>query len=508
MTVPEFRSACHEFATNFVNIQRDQFIRLGVMGDWDHPYVTMDPGFEAEEVRIFGKMYEKGFIYKGLKPVYWCPHDETALAEAEIEYADDKCESIFVKFKVRDDKGALSGICDLDKTYFVIWTTTTWTLPGNLAISLGPDFTYILMKAPNGEVYIVAEDLAPAVAKAAGIDHYDVLAKKKGRDFELMTATHPLYDRESVILVGGHVTLEAGTGCVHTAPGHGVEDFLICKQYDNAGKTNIGVIVPVDDKGHMTEEAGPFAGLYYEKANGVILEALTERGALLAKETITHQYPHCWRCKKPIIYRATDQWFCSVDEFKEEAVAACEGITWLPEWGYDRMVSMIRERAEWCISRQRHWGLPIPVFYCSDCGKPVCTPESIDAVSQLFAREGSNAWFDREASDILPEGFACPHCGGKTFTKETDTLDCWFDSGSTHIASLEKGDPKNWPADMYLEGADQYRGWFQSSLLTAIAVKGKAPYKTVLTHGWTVDGEGKAMHKSLGNAVAPEHIIK
>ncbi|MDD4716370.1 MAG: class I tRNA ligase family protein, partial [Oscillospiraceae bacterium] len=387
MSIPEFRSACHKFAANFVNIQREQFVRLGVMGDWEHPYVTMNPDFEAEEIRIFGKMFEKGYIYKGLKPVYWCPHDETALAEAEIEYADDQCESIYVKFKVRDDKGALSGLCDLDKTYFVIWTTTTWTLPGNLAISLGPDFTYILMQVPNGEVYIVAEELASAVAKAAGIDHYDVLARKKGRDFELMTAVHPLYDRESVVLVGGHVTLEAGTGCVHTAPGHGVEDFLICKKYDDEGKTNIGVIVPVDEKGRMTQEAGPFAGLYYAKANNAILDALAEQNALLAKETITHQYPHCWRCKNPIIYRATDQWFCSVEDFKEEAAAACAGITWLPEWGHDRMVSMIRERAEWCISRQRHWGLPIPVFYCADCGKPICTPESIGAVSNLFARE-------------------------------------------------------------------------------------------------------------------------
>jgi isoleucyl-tRNA synthetase len=508
MTIPEFRSACEDFAQNFINIQREQFIRLGVLGDWQHPYRTMDPAFEAEEVKVFGKMYEKGYIYKGLKPVYWCPHDETALAEAEIEYADDPCDSIYVKFPVRDDHGKLQGLCDLSKTYFVIWTTTTWTLPGNLAISLGPDFTYILMQVPNGEVYIVAEDLAASVAKAAGIESWTVLGKFSGRDLELMTATHPFFDRESVVLVGNHVTLEAGTGCVHTAPGHGVDDFFICKQYDNAGKTNIGVVVPVDARGHMTAEAGKFEGLYYAKANNAILEELKEKNALLALEHIVHSYPHCWRCKNPIIYRATDQWFCSVDSFKEDAVSACKSIQWMPEWGYDRMVSMLRERAEWCISRQRHWGLPIPVFYCSDCGKPICTAETIEAVSALFGEHGSNIWFEQEASQLLPDGFTCPHCGGTHFTKETDTLDCWFDSGSTHIASLMKNDPQNWPADLYLEGADQYRGWFQSSLLTAVATQGKAPYKAVLTHGWTVDGEGKAMHKSLGNAVAPETIIK
>ncbi len=508
MSIPEFRDACQAFAQNFVDIQREQFIRLGVLGDWEHPYRTMDPAFEAEEVKVFGKMYEKGYIYKGLKPVYWCPHDETALAEAEIEYADDPCDSIYVKFPIRDDKGKLQALCDLSKTYFVIWTTTTWTLPGNLAISVGPDFTYILMQAPNGEVYIVAEDLAESVAKAAGISSWDVLGKYKGRELELMTASHPFFDRESVVLVGNHVTLDAGTGCVHTAPGHGMDDFLICKQYDHAGKTNIGVVVPVDDRGHMTEAAGKFAGLYYAKANAAIVEELKEKNALLALETMTHSYPHCWRCKNPIIYRATDQWFCSVDSFKEEAISACGNVQWLPEWGYDRIVSMIRERSEWCISRQRHWGLPIPVFYCADCGKPVCTPETIEAISKLFGEKGSNAWFALEAGDILPDGFPCPHCGGTHFTKETDTLDCWFDSGSTHIASLYQNDPQNWPADLYLEGADQYRGWFQSSLLTAVATKGTAPYRAVLTHGWTVDGEGKAMHKSLGNAVAPETLIQ
>ena len=405
-----------------------------------------------------------------------------------------------------DDQGKLAGLCDLSRTFFVIWTTTTWTLPGNLAICLGPDIDYILMAVPGGETYIVAKELAESVAKAAGIESYETLATLKGTEFELMTARHPFFDRTSVILNGDHVTLEAGTGCVHTAPGHGMDDFIICRKYDASGRTNIGVIVPVDAAGHMTEEAGPFAGLFYAKANDAILEALTQSGMLLAKTEFVHSYPHCWRCKKPILYRATDQWFCSVDAIKDAAVAAVRGVKWLPEWGEERMVAMVRERADWCISRQRNWGLPIPVFYCKDCGKPVCTDETIAAVSKAFGEHGSNIWFDEKAK-LLPDGFTCPHCGGRHFTRETDTLDGWFDSGSTHFASLRHDDPQNWPADLYLEGADQYRGWFQSSLLTSIATTGRAPYKGVLTHGWTVDGEGKAMHKSLGNAILPDQII-
>jgi isoleucyl-tRNA synthetase len=491
MTVPEFRSACRDFALNFVNIQRTEFKRLGVMGDWDNPYLTMSPEFEALEVKVFGSMYEKGYIYKGLKPVYWCPHDETALAEAEIEYANDKCMSIYVKFKVRDDRGLLRAYTDLDRTYFVIWTTTTWTIPGNLAICLNPDFEYILMKVPSGETYIVAKELAETVAKKAGADNFEILATMKGKDFELMTASHPLYERDSLIISGRHVTLEAGTGCVHTAPGHGLDDYNVCRNY------GIEPFVPVDAQGKMTSDSGPFEGLSYEKANTAIADALQAAGALLASEELEHSYPHCWRCKQPVIYRATPQWFCSVEAFRAEAIAACDQVEWIPAWGLERMKAMISERADWCISRQRHWGLPIPVFYCEKCGKPVCTPETIDAVSALFAKEGSNAWFETAASDILPGGFACPFCEGTEFSKETDTLDGWFDSGSTHIASLDKDNPAHWPADLYLEGGDQYRGWFQSSLLTAVALRGRAPYRAVLTNGWVVDGEGKAMHKSL-----------
>jgi isoleucyl-tRNA synthetase len=432
MSVSEFRDACHAFALDFVRRQREEFKRLGVIGDWDRPYLTMAPAFEASEVRVFGKMYEQGYIYKGMKPVYWCPTDETALAEAEIEYADDPCTAIFVKFKVKDDLGVLTGLCDPDQTYFVIWTTTTWTLPGNLAICLNPDFEYALVRA-GGEVYIVAAEMTETFCKAAHIEHCEVLAKIPGRKLELMTAQHPFYDRASLVIVGDHVTLEAGTGCVHTAPGFGVDDFNVCRKYPQ-----IQMITPVNAHGVMTEEALQYAGLHYSKANDVILADLKESGALLAEEQISHSYPHCWRCKNPIIFRATDQWFASVDAIKDKAIDACEQIRWNPEWGKERMISMIRERSDWCISRQRHWGLPIPVFYCADCQKPVCTPDSIEAVARLFEEKGSNAWFETEAEEILPEGFVCPHCGGRTFTKETDTLDGWFDSGSTHAAVLDE----------------------------------------------------------------------
>ena len=502
MSIPEFRNACKDFAQSFVNSQMDQFKRLGVVADWEHPYLTMTPSFEAREVKVFGEMFKKGYIYKGLKPVYWCPSDETALAEAEIEYADDKCTSIYVKFALKDDKGLVADTYDLSKTYFIIWTTTTWTLPGNLAIAVNPAESYALIKADNGEAYIVAEALAEKTMQAGGIENYEIIKLFKGADLEFMTAQHPFLDRESKVLLADYVTMESGTGCVHTAPGFGADDYQTCRRY------GLDMIVPVDDKGYQTEEAGKFAGMFYEESNKAILEDMTQSGALFASEEIVHQYPHCWRCKKPIIFRATPQWFCSVESFKDEAVKACEDVTWIPSWGADRMVSMIKERADWCISRQRHWGLPIPVFYCEDCKKPVCTDETIEAVSELFAKEGSNAWYEKDVNDILPAGFKCPHCGGVHFFKETDTLDGWFDSGSTHFGVIENNPDAKWPADLYLEGADQYRGWFQSSLLTAVGAKGQgAPYKTVLTHGWVVDGEGKAMHKSLGNGVAPEEII-
>ncbi len=505
MSIPEFRSQCEAFAKDFVDIQMGQFKRLGVVADWEHPYLTMSPEFEAAEVKVFGEMFKKGYIYKGLKPVYWCPKDETALAEAEIEYQTDKCTSIYVKFKVSDDKGKLAQLCDLDNTYFVIWTTTTWTLPGNLAIALNPVEDYDLVKVPGGETYILAKALTESTLKAAGIESYQVLATLQGSEFEYMTAQHPFLDRKSIVVNADYVTMDSGTGCVHTAPGFGADDYQTCRRY------NIDIIVPVDDRGYQTADAGKFAGMYYAASNEAILADMKETGALLASEEIEHEYPHCWRCKSPIIFRATPQWFCSVESFKETAVEACKNVQWLPAWGEERMAQMIRERADWCISRQRHWGLPIPVFYCDECKKPVCTDETIEAVSKLFGEKGSNAWFDLEAADILPEGFVCPHCGkAHGFSKETNTLDGWFDSGSSHFAVLQARENLSWPSDIYLEGGDQYRGWFQSSLLTAVGATGKpeAPFKAVLTHGWVVDGEGRAMHKSLGNSVSPDEMVK
>ena len=498
MPIPEFRNACQAFAQDFIDRQMSGFRRLGVLGDWQHPYKTMDKAFEAEEVKVFGEMYRKGYIYKGLKPVYWCPKDETALAEAEIEYQDDPCTSIYVKFALKDTKGKLEA----GNTYVIIWTTTTWTLPGNLAIALNPQESYVIVKAANGERYLVAEALLEKTMKAGGIEEYEIVERHEGRYFEYMTAQHPFLPRESLLVCADYVTMDSGTGCVHTAPGFGADDYQTCRRY------NIDLIVPVDDRGRQTEAAGKYAGLRYDESNAVILADLKESGALFASEEFTHSYPHCWRCKSPIIFRATPQWFCSVESFKDEAVAACDNVKWLPTWGKDRMVAMIRDRADWCISRQRRWGLPIPVFYCKDCGKPVCTDETIAKISKLFGEFGSNVWFEKDADELVPEGFACPHCGGKHFEKETDTLDGWFDSGSTHFASMQK-DQGFWPATVYLEGLDQYRGWFQSSLLTAVGALGKgAPFKECVTHGWTVDGEGKAMHKSLGNGVDPADLIR
>ena len=502
MSVPEFRTACEAFAEDFIQKQMGGFKRLGVVGDWEHPYRTMDRHFEAQEVKVFGRMFDKGYIYKGLKPVTWCPFCATAVAEADIEYKDDPCTSVYVKFPMKDDLGKLEGF-DLSKTFFVIWTTTIWTLPGNMAICLHPRDSYVLVKAENGETYIMAEALMEKTMKMGGFENYEVLASYPGAFFENMLAQHPFLDKTSRLVWAEYVTMDSGTGCVHTAPGFGADDYQTCMRY------GMELVVPVDDYGRHTEYAGKYAGLPTEKSNPIIKADMEQSGMLFASEEIIHSYPHHDRCKKPVIFRATPQWFCSVESFKDQAVKAIENVQWFPAWGEDRMTSMIRERADWCISRQRRWGLPIPVFYCDDCGKPVSTPESIEKISKLFDEKGSNAWFERDAMELVPDGFTCPHCGGKHFTKETDTLDCWFDSGSTHFASLMKDTPELWPADVYLEGADQYRGWFQSSLLTSVGALDKgAPFKQVLTHGWVVDGQGRAMHKSLGNGVDPADLIK
>lgn len=499
----ELRKICRDTALGFVNVQRESFKRLGVIGEWDNPYITLKKEFEEEQIKVFATMANKGYIYKGLKPVYWCPDCNTALAEAEIEYAEDPCHSIYVKFNVTDDLGKLTVMgADLSKTYFVIWTTTTWTLPANVAICVGPDFEYSLIKSGD-EYYVMATDLAASAMEAKGVTDYETLGVIKGSELEYMKTQHPFIDRTSLVIVGDHVTLESGTGCVHTAPGHGIEDFVVCKNYPE-----IPIIVPVDAKGRLTEEAGMFAGLTTEEANKPIALHLEKIGALFALKKIEHQYPHCWRCHKPVIFRATSQWFCSVDDFKDEAVKAAEDVKWFPEWGKDRLQSMVKERADWCISRQRKWGVPIPVVYCQDCGKEIIDNDVMMKVSKIFGEEGSDAWFAHDTDYFLPKGFKCPHCGSnKGFDKEKDIMDVWFDSGSSHAAVCRKRGYLKVPADVYLEGADQYRGWFQSSLLTSVAGGNGAPYKQIITHGWTVDGEGKKMSKSLGNGIDPQEIV-
>ena len=505
ITPVELRKVCRDFALRFVENQKQEFKRLGTLADYDNPYLTLKPEYEARQIEIFGAMANKGYIYKGLKPVYWCPQCETALAEAEIEYEEDPCRSIYVKFNVIDDKnGVLTrlGAEDLSKTYIVIWTTTTWTLPGNMAICVGPAFEYCVVKA-GGEYYVMAKELVEASMKAAKIEQYEILGTCLGEDLEYITYQHPFLDRQSPVILGDHVTLESGTGCVHTAPGHGVEDFDVCAQH----YPEIEVVVPVDKFGRLTELAGEFAGLSTDGANKAIALKLESTGSLFAMEKIIHQYPHCWRCKEPIIYRATEQWFCSVDDIKEQTVEEIEKVNFIPEWGRGRMINMVRDRSDWCISRQRTWGVPIPIFYCKKCGKYHVDEASIAAVAELFRTHGgSDAWYTTDAKDILPKGTKCKYCGSEEFTKETDIMDVWFDSGTSYASVIHDNPSLEWPVDLYLEGTDQYRGWFQSSLLTSVAWQGVAPYKTVCTHGWVVDGEGRKMSKSLGNGMEPSEI--
>ena len=499
----DLRRICRDFALGFVDSQRTQFERLGVLGEWDKPYLTLNNNYVAKQIEVFGAMANKGYIYKGLKPVYWCPECQTALAEAEIEYAEDPCHSIYVKFEVKDDLGKLSALgAEMGKTFFVIWTTTTWTLPGNLAICVGPEYEYSIVAA-NGEYYVMATELISSALKAAGIEEYEVKGTIRGSELELMTTKHPFIDRDSLVIVGDHVTLESGTGCVHTAPGHGVEDFEVCRNYPQ-----IPMLVPVDHKGIMTADAGEFEGLTTNDANKAIAKKLEDNNRLFALEKIIHQYPHCWRCKSPILFRATEQWFCSISDFADKAVEAIKSVKWIPAWGEDRITGMVKDRSDWCISRQRTWGVPIPIFYCEDCGKEVITPETIAKVADIFREKGADAWYEMDAKDLMPEGIKCSECGCTKFKKETDIMDVWFDSGSSHAAVLDEREYLNYPADLYLEGADQYRGWFQSSLLTSVATKGVAPYKTVVTHGWVVDGEGKKMSKSLGNTIIPDDVVK
>ena len=502
----ELRKICREFATEHIDVMNAQFKRLGVQGDFENPYLTLRPEFEARQVEIFGDMAKKGYIYKGMKAVYWCPEDRTALAEAEIEYAEDECDSIYVRFHLTGDpKGVLAKHnIPLDKAWIVIWTTTTWTLPANVATCLNPGLEYAFVKI-GGEYHIMAADLVKATMEACHIEEYEVLPETvPGSELELLEYKHPFLDRTGLVILGDHVTLEGGTGCVHTAPGHGVEDFEVCVNH----YPQLPVVVPVDDAGRLTEEAGhEFAGLKVWDANKVILEHIKETGHLMGVQHITHQYPHCWRCHHPIIFRATEQWFCSIDAFKEDVYKAIDSVHWQPAWGHDRMAGMVRDRSDWCISRQRVWGVPIPVFYCKKCGKYHITDASIQAVSDLFRREGSDAWYKYDANDIMPKGETCS-CGAADWEKDHDIMDVWFDSGSTWSAVCRERPELAWPVDLYMEGADQFRGWFQSSLLTCVATEGVAPYKGVLCHGWVVDAQGKQMHKSAGNGMEPAEIIR
>ncbi|MBM5607155.1 isoleucine--tRNA ligase [Listeria ivanovii] len=495
MSVAEFRKLCAEYAMTQVEGQRTGFKRLGISGDWENPYITLLPEYEAEQIKVFGEMAKKGYIYKGKKPVYWSPSSESALAEAEIEYQDKKSASIFVAFKVTDGKDVLEP-----GTNIVIWTTTPWTIPANMGITVNPDLDYVVLESA-GEKYVVAEALLPSLREKLGFEDAVVLKTVRGSELDRVVTKHPFYDRDSLVMNGEHATAEAGTGAVHTAPGHGEDDFLIGKKY------NLEVLAPLDDRGVFTDEAPGFEGVFYDTANKMVTEKLEEVGALLKLEFITHSYPHDWRTKKPVIFRATSQWFASIDAFRDDLLEAVKSVNWTPAWGETRLFNMVRDRGDWVISRQRAWGVPLPIFYAEN-GEAIITDETISHISELFREHGSNVWFERDVKDLLPDGFTHPGSPNGEFTKETDIMDVWFDSGSSHQAVLNARPELSRPADLYMEGSDQYRGWFNSSLTTAVAVTGESPYRNVLSHGFALDGEGRKMSKSLGNTILPGKVIK
>ena len=512
----DLRNQCKEYALNCVEEQKADFIRFGVLGEWDRPYLTLRPEFEVKQIGIFGEMAKRGHIYKGLKTVYWCTHCETALAEAEIEYAEKKSFSIYVKFPYVDEKTVTlpTGI-DPTKACAVIWTTTPWTLPANVAISVNPELKYSWVQVGD-EYYLMATDLVESAAKDMGLEDYKVINTFSGADLELAEFKHPFVDRKSIVLLGDHVTLEAGTGCVHTAPAHGEDDFNVVALYNREGKTELPILSFVDpvgkyissvDDGRYGDTEFPLGGVEIHDAEVPVIKILAHNNALVQKSSIRHQYAHCWRCKNPVIYRATEQWFSSVDGYREQALEAIDNqVQWIPKWGHDRIYNMVRDRGDWCISRQRTWGVPIPVFYCDECGEYIVNDDTIKSVQSWVAKEGSDAWWAHSAKELLPTDFKCPHCGHDEFRKEPDIMDVWFDSGSSWSGVLEVNG-LDVPTAMYLEGSDQHRGWFNSSLLTSVATTGKAPYNAVLTHGFVVDGEGRKMSKSVGNTVAPSDII-
>lgn len=498
----EIRRLCRQYAERFVNIQKEQFRRLGVLADWDHPYLTMSKDFEQKVLRVFGQLVEGGYIYRGLKPIHWCPTCETALAMAEIEYGEKESISIWVRFPLKEDKRGAFASLPTERCYALVWTTTPWTIPGNLAVAVHPDFDYVIVEV-EGDYYLLAGELQPTTMEELGFSSWRIVKQLKGSELEHIEFKHPIYDRRSPVILADHVTLEQGTGCVHTAPGHGREDFEIGTKY------GLPAFSPVDGQGRFTEEAEGFSGLSLDEGNIAVLNSLRQNKALLKEDTLRHQYPHCWRCHNPLIFRATTQWFMNVDhkDHRERALGAIGKVEWFPSGSINRIRSAVETRPDWCLSRQRAWGLGIPAFYCEACGETVLSEEIIGGVADVVQEQGSDVWFELPASRFLPEGFSCPKCGGGEFRKEESILDVWFESGSTARVVLEGRDGLSFPAELYLEGSDQHRGWFNSSLMVAVATRGEAPYRNVITSGWAVDAEGRAMHKSLGNVIDPAQVI-